>query len=122
MTSDTQNRSKNGQPDHSTTGLAIASCSHGRTFIGTRFQPKISLPIASRNNGPDSTAPTQNRRVISTSSGFGASVRVGSAGSSAMPQIGQAPGASRRICGCIGQVQMVPATTATGDLVGGPCR
>jgi hypothetical protein len=30
---------------------------------------------------------------------------LGLAGSSAMPQIGQVPGPSRRISGCIGQVQ-----------------
>jgi hypothetical protein len=31
-----------------------------------------------------------------------------------MPQIGQAPGALRRICGCIGQVHTVPPDTTFG--------
>src|SRR5439155_14919651 len=44
------------------------------------------------------------RRVISTSSGFGASERSATRGSSAIPQIGQAPGRSLTTSGCIGQV------------------
>jgi hypothetical protein len=51
----------------------------------------------------------QNRRVKSSSSGFFSSSSVGISGSSAIPQIGQLPGAVRRICGCIGQVYMVTA-------------
>ena len=38
------------------------------------------------------------------SSSFGPSSRLASAGSSAMPQIGQLPGPTWRISGCIGQV------------------
>ena len=44
------------------------------------------------------------RRRKSISSGFSSSSRLGISGSSAMPQIGQSPGASRRTCGCIGHV------------------
>ena len=54
--------------------------------------------------GSASTSPIQNRRVMSASSGFGGASAVTSSGSSAMPQIGQAPGPTWRICGCIGQV------------------
>jgi hypothetical protein len=46
------------------------------------------------------------RRVKSVSSSEGSSE--GTIGSSAMPQIGQAPGASRMISGCIGQVYCTP--------------
>ena len=42
------------------------------------------------------------RRVKSVSSSLGSSE--GTIGSSAIPQIGQDPGASRTISGCIGQV------------------
>ena len=67
-----------------------------------------------------STAPTQNRRVKSTSSGFGPSSAAGiPIGSSAIPQIGQSPGPSRTISGCIGQVYFVPGgTLSTGALAG----
>jgi hypothetical protein len=48
-------------------------------------------------------------RQKSTSSGFGPSSPVGTPiGSSAIPQIGQAPDLSRTISGCIGQVYCVP--------------
>ena len=46
----------------------------------------------------------QNRRVMSASSGLGPVSAVMLSGSSAIPQIGQAPGPSCRISGCIGQV------------------
>ncbi len=40
-------------------------------------------------------------------------------GSSAMPQIGQVPGASRRISGCIGHVYWLPGGTLTGSTTAG---
>ena len=43
---------------------------------------------------------------MSASSGLGGSSAVMVRGSSAMPQMGQAPGASRMTSGCIGQVQL----------------
>ncbi len=46
----------------------------------------------------------QKRRVMSVSSALGASSRVTCLGSSAMPQIGQSPGPTCSISGCIGQV------------------
>jgi len=52
--------------------------------------------------GTAAAAEIHIRRVKSVSSSLGSSE--GSIGSSAMPQIGQAPGASRMISGCIGQV------------------
>jgi hypothetical protein len=46
----------------------------------------------------------QNRRVKSSSSGFSSSFSDGITGSSAMPHIGQLPGAGFLISGCIGHV------------------
>ena len=67
------------------------------------------------SSGIDSAALTQSRRVKSTSSGFGPSSPVGTPiGSSAMPQIGQSPGPSRTISGCIGQVYCVPFGIGSG--------
>ena len=57
-----------------------------------------------RKKSASGTATIQKRRVMSTSSGLGPSSAVATIGSSAMPQIGQVPGASRTISGCIGQV------------------
>src|SRR5690606_38097006 len=50
---------------------------------------------------------TQNRRRMSRYSGLGPSSAEIVRGSSAMPQIGQLPGSSRTISGCIGQVHSV---------------
>ena len=51
------------------------------------------------------TTPIQNLREKSTSSGFGPSSPCGTPlGSSAIPQIGQSPGPTCSISGCIGQV------------------
>src|SRR3546814_13994619 len=77
--------------------------------------------MASRNTGRVSAAPTQKRRVKSTSSGLGPSSPVGTPiGSSAMPQSGQSPGPSCTISGCIGQVYWVPAGAGAG--AGRPAR
>ena len=65
--------------------------------------------IASASTASDSGRVHQKRRRKSVSSGFSPSSRLGIIGSSAMPQIGQLPGASRTICGCIGQVYCEPA-------------
>ena len=57
-----------------------------------------------RQHGKVSTRPIQNRRVMSTSSGLGPVSVPAISGSSAMPQIGQEPGPTFRISGCMGQV------------------
>ena len=59
--------------------------------------------IASTTSGIDSATPIHSRRVRSRNSESSASP-VPAIGTSAMPQIGQSPGASRTISGCIGQV------------------
>ena len=56
----------------------------------------------------------RNRRVMSSSSGF-LSSSVTTRGSRAMPQIGQEPGPSRTISGCIGQVHSVFVSGAAID-------
>ncbi len=64
------------------------------------------MPIAT--TGIEITTETQKRRVMSRSSGFSSPSSVTpKRGSSAMPQVGQVPGASRTISGCIGQVHSV---------------
>src|ERR1700722_17433154 len=55
------------------------------------------------SKGRVSMAPAQKRRVMETSSGFSSSTET-VRGSSAIPQMGQEPGASRTISGCMGQV------------------
>jgi hypothetical protein len=54
-----------------------------------------------------SAALIQNRLVMSTSSGFFSSSTLTVLGSSAIPQMGQSPGASLTISGCMGQVYSV---------------
>ena len=51
---------------------------------------------------------------MSISSGLASSSRVTVRGSSAMPQIGQAPGSARTISGCIGQTYSVFTSGAAG--------
>src|SRR5512144_2524934 len=52
---------------------------------------------------------------MSMSSGFSSSSRDTVLGSRAMPQMGQLPGASRTISGCIGQVHSVFDDTGSGS-------
>src|SRR5829696_4399223 len=68
--------------------------------------PGIRSDMAISSNGIVRMRPTLNRRVISSNSSF-ASSPVTVLGSSAIPHIGQKPGSSRTICGCIGQVYSV---------------
>ena len=113
LRSESQPRRKNGAPPHSTAGVASTSCSHTLAVIGRNATK--SPPIASASNGTDSAAATQKRRVMSVSSGLPSPSALGAIGSKAMPQIGQAPGLSRTISGCIGQVQRSAAGVARSD-------
>src|SRR5262245_57024282 len=81
-------------------------------------------PIARMSSGAVSTAEIQKRRFMSVSSGFSTSSAVTVRGSRAMPQIGQAPGPSRTICGCMGHVQRIfaPAGAEGADDASGPAR
>ena len=112
LTIDAQPRSKKGRPAHSTTGAAQASWIQFETvrLKGSAAAPAAISVIAMPNTGSPMAAAIRKRRVMSASSGFGASSCVTARGSSAMPHAGQAPGWSRTTSGCIGQVY----STATG--------
>lgn len=120
VTNDFQPRTRNGQPPHSTTGVASAACTHcdhdagipngrGQRASSASMPAPMSngstiAPIVISTSGTASTSPSWKRRVIDRSSGLPSSAASGVSGSSAIPQIGQAPGAFARICGCIGHV------------------
>ncbi len=105
VTIDFQPRTKNGQPAHSTTGVASASCSQFESCWPRSMWRSVRCPpISSATTGTASTTPIQKRRVMSASSGFGPVSAVTITGSSAIPQIGHEPGPTCRISGCIGQV------------------
>ncbi len=114
--SDRQPRTKKGQPPQSTTGVARANWSHCTECIvspaGSQEGAR-SATMASMKSGRDSVVLTQKRRVMSISSSFfssAATVR----GSRAIPHLGQAPGPSRRISGCIGQVYSTRVSAWSG--------
>ena len=67
----------------------------------------MNSPMAMITKGIVNTALIQKRRVMSLSSGFSSSSRVTVRGSKAMPHLGQLPGSSRTISGCMGQVYSV---------------
>src|SRR5678815_4471547 len=116
FTTDCQARSKNGQPPQSTTGVASASSIQIRTLIGNnRAKPGINSLIPMTNTGTVNRVLTQNLRRISTSSGFSSSDKETVRGSKAIPQIGQLPGASRMISGCMGQVYSIFCLGGTTD-------
>jgi hypothetical protein len=98
-----------GQPTQSTTGVPSISSTHPRALCDSpngSITPTIGA-MARITSGSESPVPTQKRRVRSRSSLSSASP-VPAIGTSAMPQIGQLPGASRTICGCIGHVYLAP--------------
>jgi hypothetical protein len=72
---------------------------------------KRCRPISSTTTGAASAMLKAKRRRMSTNSGLGPVLALGVIGSSAMPQMGHAPGPSRTISGCMGQVHFVPAAT-----------
>ena len=114
VTIDFQPRSKKGQPPHRTTGVASASSTQLRDWNDhsrNGAKPAIS-PIAISSSGKVNAQLTQNRRVISCNSSLGSSSAEKVRGSSAMPQIGHAPGARVTISGCMGHVYSPPAAAA----------
>jgi hypothetical protein len=104
-------RTKNGQPPQRTTGVASAASIHG--WAAKPWEKNIA-PIARMKTGRVRTSETRKRRRRSTSSGFSWSSSDTVLGSSAMPQIGQLPGPSRTISGCMGQVHWAALGAATG--------
>ena len=94
VVSEAQPRSKNGQPAHSTTGVASASCTQfdacGPSSCAGRRDGRPS-PAANTGSGQRQADPEPPRHVGEL--GIGRRRRPStSSGSSAMPQIGQAPG------------------------------
>src|SRR5512143_520955 len=73
--------------------------------------------MAMMTRGSESTTPVQNRRVMDMSSGFSSSASDTVLGSSAIPQMGQLPGPSRTISGCMGQVHSVFDEGGDGAIV-----
>ena len=116
VTIDFQPRTKKGQPPHRTTGVASASSTQLRERNDhPRKAPKPAISaMAISSSGKVNAQLTQNRRVISCNSSLGSSSAVNVRGSSAIPQIGQAPGARVTISGCMGQVYSTPAAAALG--------
>src|ERR1035438_7109997 len=119
-TTDCQPLTKNGNPHQRTTGVASANSIQAHTFAGNKccmgMEGRKDETI-SASMGAASATLIHSRRVMSASSGFDSSAVI-SRGSSAMPQIGQEPGASRTICGCIGQVysvRLAGAVTVAGS-------
>jgi len=112
-------RAKNGAAPQSTTGLASPSSS--QLIDPGGCQPNIS-PIATARSASVNGADTSSRRCMSTSSGLAGASSVAIRGSSAMPQMGQLPGASRTICGCIGQTHSVrlPPSCTGGEAAAPP--
>src|SRR5438874_1743394 len=110
-TTDSQPRAKNGQPPHSTTGVASASWRRATTR-GSIACGAAMPPIARPRSGRVSSALHTRRRVIAASSGLSPSALT-ARGSSAMPHTGQEPGSSRTTSGCIGQTYS-PAPGAAG--------
>ncbi len=103
--SDCQPRTKNGQPAHSTTGVASTSRIQFSQPCGSRWSmPRKWPPMSRITIGTLSATAAHSRRFMSKSSSLGPWSSVASSGSSAMPQIGHEPGPSWRISGCMGQV------------------
>src|ERR1019366_8881171 len=119
-TTDCQPLTKNGNPHHRTTGVARANSIHAHVLAENRCCIGMEGRNAETINtsmGTASATLIHSRLVISASSGLVSSA-VTSRGSSAMPQIGHEPGASRTICGCIGQVysvRLAGSATVTGS-------
>jgi hypothetical protein len=104
-------RTKNGQPPHSTTGVASTSWSQTPVRGSSRdskCSPGTISPMVQITSGSVRMALTQKRRVMSSSSLVSSSPSTTPAGSSAMPHSGHAEARTSRTSGCMGQVYTVP--------------
>src|ERR1700740_3852382 len=88
LTSEAQKRWKNGQPPHSTTGVARKNSIRSRVS-GARRRPIDSPSIDKSRTGGDSATLHQKRRRIESYSGSLSASAKTSMGSSAMPHLGQ---------------------------------
>src|SRR5215813_10943550 len=109
LTNDAHARAKKGQPAHQTTGVDSTNPAQlRRPPLDDMKRPPVSMSaIVTTNTGAVRSAAIASRRVMSTSSGFGASsgseAALDKSGSSAIPHFGQAPGSDDRTSGSIGQ-------------------
>src|SRR5438132_8390064 len=92
FTSEFQARTKKGQPHQKTTGVTNTSCTQPGTNSKNECQLGIIPPIARMNTGAVNKHAIQNRRLMSTNSGFGPSSSVSITSSKAIPHFGQLPG------------------------------
>ena len=123
LTIDSQPRTNNGQPAHSTTGVASTNWIHGG-LRAPGFELRRGRDHRQGQDRNRQGSATQNRRVMSTSSGLASSAPVIVRGSSAIPQIGQLrvdrgrfPDASGR---CIRSVPRGESTQAPSHIWGMP--
>ena len=110
VTNDFHPRSKSGHPPHSTTGVANNNCNHAPRFAALAGGLMVNISaIAWAINGTARIKLTQNRRLMSFNSAVSSAAGAAETanGSSAIPQIGHAPGLSLRTSGCMGQVYSV---------------
>src|SRR5678815_3757368 len=120
FTTEAHARSKKGQPAQKTVGVARTRPIQFTTEpypINSPVPPNMPAMVTMKT-GAVRTAAMRSRLVMSTSSGLGASSNETTRGSRAIPQIGHAPGASRTISGCIGQVYSVLVRAAGFDRSG----
>ena len=112
VTIEVQPRAKNGHPHHSTTGVASIAWTHpnhtGPSHIRASSRGTISL-IAIARTGRVKAPAMASRRLMSASSGLGASLGSTARGSSAIAHSEQLPGTSATTSGCIGQTYSVRA-------------
>src|SRR5262245_38537958 len=107
FTIDSHPRWKNGNPPQRTTGAVSNNWSTARKpgeIPLCSGCPGIISDIPVKKTGIVKSKLNQNLLVMSFNSGFSSSSAEAVIGSKAIPQIGQEPGPSRTICGCIGQV------------------
>src|SRR5438309_5456865 len=117
FTTEAHPRWKNGQPPQSTTGVAS---NHSTQFfvepvkVWGSDKPGIISAMARSMTKREGPRQIQNRRVISSSSGFPSSTSETTLGSSAIPQIRQAPGLVSNTSGSIGQMYSTTPPDGTG--------
>ena len=106
VVSDAQKRLKKGAAAQTTIGVARTSSTQSSARAGMPAKPcgARCRPMAMTTSGRTRIAPTMKRRRMSRYSALGPCSTETVLGSSAIPQIGQSPGPTCSISGCIGQV------------------
>ena len=117
-------RWKNGQPPQSTTGVASNHCTQFLVEplrICESDKPGTISAMAKSMTRREGPREIQNRLVMSSSSGFRSSSSETTLGSSAIPQILQAPGCVSSTSGSIGQMYSTTPPGGTGITRGVRC-